>query len=98
MADETKEIEGTVGPYAGQRLTLPAADADAAIADGWARDPFAPLDPNAEPPKLLTDEERQKVLEAANKAASKLRGEEPADEPPKPKPAAKAEQRDMKPD
>lgn len=78
MADETKVIEAIAGPYAGQRLTVPAADADAAIKDGWARDPFAPVDPDAEPPEL-DQEAHDKMLTAAQKAARKLRGEEEPD-------------------
>jgi hypothetical protein len=75
MTDEPVVIEATAGPYAGQRLTVAAAEAKKAIADGWAKDPFA------EPAeaKELTDEERFKVLEAANKGASRLRGEEETD-------------------
>ena len=65
-----------VGPYAGQRIDVPAAEAKKAIAEGWARDPFA------EPPepKELTEEERWEVLQAANKGAARLRGEEEADD------------------
>jgi hypothetical protein len=75
MTDETVTIEATAGPYAGQRLTVAAAEAKKAISEGWAKDPFA------EPAEVkeLTDEERFKVLEAANKGASRLRGEEDAD-------------------
>jgi hypothetical protein len=75
MADEPVVIEATAGPYAGQRLTVPAADAKQAIADGWARDPFAPAEEPKEV-KEVTDEDRAKVAEAAEKAARKLRGEE----------------------
>jgi hypothetical protein len=88
MADETKVIEATAGPYAGQRLTVPAADADAAIKDGWAIDPFAAVDPDAEPPPAQTEEERMKTSEAAAKAARKLRGEDDAEKADK-KPASK---------
>jgi hypothetical protein len=78
MADEPVVIEATAGPYAGKRLTVPAADAKQAIADGWARDPFAPAEEPKEPKeaKEVTDEDRAKVAEAAEKAARKLRGEE----------------------
>jgi hypothetical protein len=75
MADDVL-IEATAGPYAGQRLTVPAADAKQAIADGWARDPFAT---ELEEPKEMTEEKRAKVAEAADKAARKLRGEDDAD-------------------
>ena len=76
MADEPVVIEATAGPYAGQRLTVPAADAKQAIADGWARDPFAT---EPEEPKDMTDDDRAKVAEAADKAAKKLRGEDDND-------------------
>jgi hypothetical protein len=72
MADEPVLIEATAGPYRGQRLTVSEADAKAAIADGWAIDPFA----EKQEPKEMTDEDRAKVGEAAEKAARKLRGQE----------------------
>lgn len=92
MADEPKRIEATHGPYAGKRLDVPADVAEAAIADGWARDPFT------EPGEVkeMTDEQRQKVLESAEKAARKLRGEEEPDNGKKAK-AAK-EDRSMEAD
>jgi hypothetical protein len=73
MADEPVLIDVLAGPYAGARLTVTAAEAKQAIADGWARDPFAESE---EPMKELTDEQRLKIAEAAEKAARKLRGEE----------------------
>jgi hypothetical protein len=72
MADEPVVIEATAGPYAGQRLTVAAAEAKKAIAEGWAKDPFAA----PEEPKEMTEDERVKVLEAAHKGARRLRGEE----------------------
>jgi hypothetical protein len=71
-------IEATHGPYAGKRLTVSEADAKAAIKDGWAKDPYAPPpEPTAEPAEVkeVTEEDRQKILDAANKAAARLRGE-----------------------
>jgi hypothetical protein len=86
MPDEDVVIEGLHGPYAGQRLTVSAADAKQAIADGWARDPFA----EPEDAKEMTDEERAKVIAAAEKAGRKLRGEPEEDNGNKEKkPAAK---------
>ena len=82
MADETKRIEALYGPYRGQHLDLPAADADQAIKDGWARDPYA--EPSAEV-QALDPEKQEKATAAAEKAARKLRGE---DEPPAAEPAA----------
>lgn len=76
---ESVVVQATAGPYAGQRLTLSAADAKQAIKDGWAVDPFAPPPaPDAEPPKQPTDEERVKINEAAEAAGRKLRGEDAA--------------------
>lgn len=72
MADETKRVEALYGPYAGTQLDLPAADAEAAIAAGWARDPFVPPPDEAE----WTQEAHEKIIEAAEKAARKLRGED----------------------
>lgn len=72
MADDVKRVQPLYGPYAGQQLDMPAADADAAIADGWAIDPFAPPAETKE----LSAEERDQVVEKADKAARKLRGEE----------------------
>jgi hypothetical protein len=85
MSDEPVTIEATAGPYAGQRLTVPAADAKQAIADGWARDPFAEVtDEDREKDRQkaaeMTDEDKAKVAEAAEKAARKLRGEDEAEE------------------
>jgi hypothetical protein len=80
MAEESKLVEATAGPYKGQRITLPTADADAAMAAGWAVDPFAPP-PNAEElanRKPPTEEELARANEAAQTMARKLRGDEDA--------------------
>jgi len=77
---ETKRVEALFGPFAGSQMDIATADADAAIADGWARDPFAPPpDPN-EPQKEFSAEDHAKVIEAAEKAARKIRGEDQEDE------------------
>lgn len=71
MSEELTQIEATAGPYRGQRLTVSKADAEAAIAEGWAIDPFA-----ARPEgKTMTDEERLDLLAKAEAGARKLRGE-----------------------
>jgi hypothetical protein len=88
MADETKVIEAIAGPYKGQRLTLPTADADQAIDDGWAKDPFEPVDPDAEPPEF-DQEANDAMIVAAEKAARKMRGEEDEDAKGKKAKAAK---------
>ena len=65
MADETRHIQVLLGPYRDHRLTVSAADADAAINDHWAIDPNAALEPDHEPHPPLTEEERTHALEAA---------------------------------
>jgi hypothetical protein len=82
MPDEHKEVEAILGPYRGQRLTMTAADATAAINAHWARDPFT----TEEPHDPLSEEERTAALDAANawydaqQAAAS--GEAPPPEPP----------------
>lgn len=70
-------IEATHGPYAGKRLSVSEADAKAAIKDGWAKDPYAPAPEPTEATEVkeVSAEDRQKIIDAANKAAAKLRGE-----------------------
>lgn len=85
---ETKRIEATHGPYAGAQIDVPTADADSAIADGWAFDPYAEVDPNPNAePKEITADDNARALAAAETAARKFRGEA---EPPKPAPARSA--------
>lgn len=81
-----KQVQAVIGPYAGQRLTMPTAEADQAIADHWAivpREP--PLDPDADPlggHTTLTDAERQAAQDAAQTwADAQLPHTEPADKP-----------------
>jgi hypothetical protein len=82
--DEPAVVHVVAGPYAGQRLTMPKADADAAIADKWATDPNAPPPKEGEKEaKPMTEEEHAEVKAKAEKAARKLRGE--------PEPDAKSE-------
>lgn len=85
--NELKRIEALHGPFAGGVIDVPADIADAGIADGWARDPHATPDPDAEPKEF----DYEAVMEAANKAARKIRGEDEADDKAKAKPAAKSE-------
>lgn len=99
MPDETKRVQATHGPYAGSQIDLESSDAEAAIADGWAIDPFATVDPKAEP-KEWSQEAHDTATAAAAKAARKLRGEPEPDNPgekdkkPEAKPAADSERRD----
>lgn len=83
MPDETKRIEALYGPYRGF-LDVPADVAAQAIKDGWARDPYAP--PAAPDAPAPTQEQIDKAIIAAEKAARKLRGEDE----PKAKEKAKA--------
>jgi hypothetical protein len=97
--DEPAMVQATVGPYAGQRLTMSRADADAAIADKWAIDPFAPpktpeQQKEAEDMKPPTEKEAAEIKAKAEKAARKLRGEPEPDESDKDKSKAAAT-RDM---
>jgi hypothetical protein len=65
MADETRQIQVLLGPYRDHRLTVSSADADAAINNHWAVDPFQPAEPDDKPHPPLSDEERTAALEAA---------------------------------
>ena len=71
--NETKRIEGLIGPYRENQIDVPVAFADAAIADGWARDPYAPP---PDKPVEWTQEAYDKAMVAAEKAARILRGED----------------------
>lgn len=97
MSEEPAMVEVTVGPYKGQRLTMAKAEAQQAIADKWAIDPFASPEPppkEGEAPKEakpMTDEERAEIHAKAHAAIAKLRGEEEPkkESPPKAEPEHK---------
>jgi hypothetical protein len=74
---QIRRIEALFGPYRGI-IDVPADIAEQAIADGWARDPFAPPPENPEP---FSQEKHDKMLIAAEQAARKLRGEPEPDKP-----------------
>ena len=98
MADETKRVDVIMGPYRGNLLTMPTAEADAAINAHWARDPFSGVEYGTghDP---LSDEERASALEASRTwAQAQWAGftQEPPPDPPVTR--AKEEKRDMKPD
>lgn len=78
MADDVM-IEVVAGPYRGQRLNVSAAEGAKAITDEWAYDPHA--GPRPETPVDQTQEDRDRIYEAAHKAAPRLRGEVPKTEP-----------------
>ena len=65
MTDEIREVSVIAGPYSGKRLTMPAADAETAINDHWARDPYSDV-PYGEGHEPLSEEERGHAVEAAN--------------------------------
>jgi hypothetical protein len=64
MADEMKRIDVTMGPYRGNLLDLPAAEADAAIAAHWARDPYS-TEEYGTGHDPLSEEERASAMAAA---------------------------------
>jgi hypothetical protein len=85
MADETKVIDVIMGPYRGTRLTVSAADADAAVNNHWATDSNAP--PPAqdhEPHPPLSEEERAAALTAAEAWAQQTWATAQGIEPPPP--------------
>jgi hypothetical protein len=87
-----------LGPYRDHRLTVSAADADAAINNHWAVDPFHVAEPDEEPHPPLSDEERQAALEAAQTWAQ-LQWDTAQQVPPtEPPPEGTPVRRDMKPD
>ena len=104
MADETRQIMVLMGPYRDHRLTVSAADADAAINGHWAVDPFYMPAADEEPHPPLSDEERTAALEAATTWAQAqwdtAQGVAAAKEPPAGQGRAKKpdEKRDMTPD
>jgi hypothetical protein len=76
-AEGNKVVDVMMGPYRGHRLKMPAAEADKAIIDSWARDPFSPL-PIPQPkegeadmgqPPFLSDEQRKAAHEASTRWA-----------------------------
>jgi hypothetical protein len=73
-----KEVEVLMGPYRGLRLVMPEAEADTAIVDHWAVDPY---DPNADHAPL-TDIQRDAALTAANDWAAAATAPPPAEAPP----------------
>lgn len=98
---ETTMVEATAGPYAGKRLSMSKADAAAAIADGWAFDPFKTMtdeerEAAAKKASELTEEQRAAIEDKAEAAARKLRGEDDKADKPADKPSTKT--RDMEAD
>jgi hypothetical protein len=81
MADETKRVEVFMGPYRNTLLNMRTAEADAAINEHWARDPFAPYDAEH---GALSEQERADALAAATAWAQTQWETAGAGEPPPP--------------
>lgn len=95
--DEThRMMQAIIGPYRGSRLTMTAADADAAMNDHWAIDPFVelPYDHGA-----LDDEEREHAVTAAKAwADAQLAAAQPPQPEPQPTDGAPGQRRDLQAD
>lgn len=99
MADETRQIQVLLGPYRDNRLTVSAADADAAINAHWAVDPHHVAEPDEEPHPPLTEEERTAAFEAATTwAQAQWDAAQQIGNPKEPPAEGTAVRRDMKPD
>jgi hypothetical protein len=73
-----KQISVRLGPYRDKVLVLPIAEADQAIADGWAEEhPGTLFDPNAPLPPPPTQAEQEAALAAANAWAQSATGNNP---------------------
>ena len=104
MADEIRHIQVLLGPYRDHRLSVSAADAESAINNHWAVDPFHVAEPDEEPHPPLSDEERTAALEAATAwaqlqwdTAQQVKPPAPPD-PPITRAKKPDEKRDMAPD
>lgn len=74
-------VDVIMGPYRGQRLTMPESEAAAAVSAHWARDPFSG-EPYGTAHDPLSDEERETALEAADTWARTQWGQPVATEQP----------------
>jgi hypothetical protein len=98
MADETKQIQVLLGPYRDHRLTVSSADAESAINNHWAVDPFHVAEADEEPHPPLSEEERTAALEAAT-AWAQLQWDTAQQVPPEETTDGETlVRRDMKPD
>ena len=93
-ADDTREVEALLGPYRGNRLTMTAADAQNAINDHWAYDPYDAHEEH----DPLTDDERTHALEAAVAWRDAQLAAAAGETPPDPPPESGGESRAMKPE
>jgi hypothetical protein len=98
LSDETRIMQAVYGPYRDQRLSMSAADAEQAIADKWAIDPFAPAPvleegEEVEPQTGLPPEEAALAIEAAThwRDEQVRKAEEFYGTPPRPSPEEREE-------
>lgn len=97
MSDQ-KTIVPSAGPYAGQAISVDTGEADRAITEGWASDPYAAPGNGKKAAKEPDDEARAKFTDMANAAARRWRGEETEGNPRKgerksePKPAPRRDE------
>lgn len=99
MADETKQVDVIMGPYRNSRLTMLAADADAAINGHWAIEPIVTYDEDREQHPPLSDQERTDALAAAHTWAQAQWDAAQNPQPPEPPPVeGGATRRAMKPE
>jgi hypothetical protein len=95
MEEPMKQVEALYGPYAGAIISIDEKDAEKALEDGWARDPYDPknaahIDLAANPNTVDVEE----ATKAAEKFAAKIRGEaEEGQKKPKPARPAASENR-----
>ena len=82
-AEGNVQVDVIMGPYRDNRLTMTAADADAAINAHCARDPLGEEDPDHPP---LTDQQRQDALTAAHTWAQATWDAAQGKPPPEPPP------------
>jgi hypothetical protein len=79
-----KQVMVIVGPYRGNALIMPEAEADQAINDHWATELVTTFDPNAEQHPPLSDQERTAAVEAANAWAANVQNPKPPEPPTDP--------------
>lgn len=77
-------VDVIMGPYRSQRLTMTAADGQAAIDGHWATAPNVAVDPDHEPHDPLSDQERQDALTASHTWAQTTWDAAQGVEPPPP--------------
>lgn len=71
-----KQVEALYGPYAGAIISIEEADADKAISDGWARDPYDPKNAaHIDLSKKAETKDAEKATKDAEEFAAKIRGE-----------------------